>query len=169
MDLHRDYEEMLSELSSANVRFLVVGAYAVGYHSEPRYTKDLDLWVDPTPENAERVWTALARFGAPLKDIPASDFTDPKIIYQLGVEPIRIDILTSIDGCTFANAWKRRVRVQLGNVSCCVLGRNDLLRAKRAAGRPQDLRDIELVTGRWPRGGARRTQGRPQRTRRKKK
>jgi len=162
MDLNRDFEEMLSELSNANVRFLVVGAYAVGYHSEPRYTKDLDIWVEPTPENAERVWLALARFGAPLKNIPASDFTDPKLVYQLGVEPNRIDILTGIEGCTFANAWRRRVRARFGRVDCYVLGRNDLIRAKRAVGRPQDLRDIELVTGRV---GARR----PRRTARKRK
>lgn len=112
------------------------------------------------------MWAALARFGAPLKDIPASDFTDPKLVYQIGVEPIRIDILTSIDGCTFVNAWKRRVRLQLGEVTCYVLGRNDLLRAKRATGRPQDLRDIELVTGKWPRSG-RRTASNARRRRKK--
>lgn len=147
MHLSRDFEEMLSALSSARVRFLVVGAHAVAYHAEPRYTKDLDLWVDPTPENAQRVWTALAHFGAPLRGVPASEFTRPSLVYQLGVEPIRIDILTSIDGCRFATAWKRRVRTMIGDAECYVIAKADLIRNKRAAGRPQDLRDVELITG----------------------
>jgi hypothetical protein len=148
MDLHRDFAEILSELSNEKVRFLVVGAYAVAFHAEPRYTKDLDLWVEPTLENAQRVWNALRRFGAPLRGIPFADFTNPQIVYQMGVEPVRIDILMQIEGCTFAGAWRRRVPITLGGVQCFALAKSDLVRSKRAVGRDQDLRDVELLTGR---------------------
>lgn len=156
MDLNRDFAEMLSELSAAKARFLVVGAYAVAHHGEPRYTKDLDLWVDATPENAKRVWSALARFGAPLSSTRPEDFENPTVVYQIGLEPNRIDILTGIEGCSFDSAWKARVRARIGGVDVPVIGLDDLIRAKRAAGRPQDLLDLERLL---PRRRARRRRG----------
>jgi len=146
MELHREFEEMLSELSDANARFMIVGAFAVAHHAEPRYTKDLDIWVDGTPENAQRVWRALARFGAPLECVSPRDFESPNTVYQIGVEPKRIDVMTSIDGVTFANAWRRRIRVDLGRLSVYYIGRNDLIRTKRAVGRPQDLLDVRVLS-----------------------
>lgn len=141
MDVSQHFTGLLAEFAAAKVRYLVVGAHAVAYHTEPRYTKDFDVWVDPTPENAERVWKALVRFGAPLTGVKPADFTDPHIVFYMGVAPYRIDVLTGIDGATFPVAWRNRVRTSLGGVAANVLGKRDLIRAKRAAGRPIDLID----------------------------
>jgi hypothetical protein len=142
MALSPDLTDLLRALSAAGVRFLVVGAHAVAYHAEPRYTKDLDLWVEASPGNAARVWQALLRFGAPLRDCRPEDFANPSLVYQLGIEPHRVDIMMGIDGVDFAGAWQRRVRTQYTGITVYVLGRSDLIRAKRAAGRPHDLEDV---------------------------
>jgi hypothetical protein len=147
MELSPDLIDLLRELSTAGVRFLVVGAHAVAYHTEPRYTKDLDLWVEAAPENAARLWRALAQFGAPLRHCRPEDFVSPTLVYQLGVEPNRVDIMTGIDGVTFPVAWKNRVRTTYAGIDVCVLGRSDLVRAKRASGRPQDLIDVDRLRG----------------------
>jgi len=105
----------------------------------------MDLWVDPSPENARRVFRALTAFGAPLDNIEERTFTEPDIIYQIGVPPIRIDVLTAIDGVTFDDAWPNRVSGRVGAVTVDVLGRSDLLANKRASGRPKDLADIERL------------------------
>jgi hypothetical protein len=142
VNLASDYEEMLSTLSAERAEFLIVGAYAVVFHTEPRYTKDLDLWVKPTRTNAQRVVRALKRFGAALHGVRTSDLSRPGMILQIGVEPIRIDIITDVDGLTFASAWKRRVRVSLGKTVVSVLSVQDLLINKRQLGRPNDLVDV---------------------------
>ncbi len=117
MELSPDLTDLLREFSAVGVRFLVVGAHAVAYHAEPRYTKDLDLWVEPTAENAARVWQALVRFGAPLRHMRREDFANPALVYQLGIEPNRVDIMMGIDGVTFPPAWKRRTRWNLSSGS----------------------------------------------------
>lgn len=156
MAINRDFSDLLRSLCDAGVRFLVVGAHAVAYYTEPRYTKDLDIWVEATPSNAERVWTALRRFGAPLAGVTPADFTNSSLVYQMGIEPNRIDIIMGIDGIGFGAAWRRRVRTTYGGVSISLLGRTDLIRNKRAAGRPQDLLDIARLKASTSRGSRRR-------------
>lgn len=134
---------MLSALSAAGAEFLVVGAHALAAHGVPRATGDLDLWVRASTENAERVWEALEQFGAPLHDLTIDDLARPDVVFQIGVVPQRIDLLTSIAGVTFDDAWANRVLVDVEDLEVPVLGRSDLVRNKRAVGRTRDLADIE--------------------------
>lgn len=140
-----DFIALLRDLSAADARFLVVGAYAVALHSRPRATGDLDLWVESTPENAARVLRALKTFGAPLQDLTESDLATPGMVYQIGVPPRRIDLLTSLTGLEFSEAWGARVTGRIGDVECPFIGREHLIRNKRALGRPRDLADLELL------------------------
>lgn len=125
------------------MRYLLVGGYAVAFHARPRYTKDLDIWVEPTTANARRVWKALAAFGAPLQDVRPEDLTRPEMVLQIGLAPNRIDILTELAGVDFAEAWNRRATTTYGDCTIAVLARADLIRNKRKVGRPQDLIDVE--------------------------
>ncbi len=141
-----DFLDLLRAFSDAEVRFLVVGAYAVGVHGRPRATKDLDVWVEASDENAPRVVRGLIEFGAPLMGLTESDLSKPGLGLQIGVEPGRIDVLTRISGVTFAEAWQGRVQADFGeSVRCNVIGLSDLLRNKRASGRPQDLADVDAL------------------------
>jgi hypothetical protein len=140
-----DFAEMLSALSAAKADFLVVGAHARAAYGEPRATKDLDIWVRPTPENAERVWRALAQFGAPLAGLTKDDFARPGITLQIGLPPHRIDILTEISGVTFEEAWPRRIEAQFAGATYPVISKQDYIVNKRASGRPQDLVDANHV------------------------
>ena len=124
---------------------MIVGAYAVSFHSHPRTTGDIDVWIDPTPENATKVMAALSAFGAPIHDLHASDLTTPGIVYQIGVVPRRVDILTSLTGLDFPTAWRDRVSGNLGGIECPILGRDAMVRNKRALGRLQDIADLELL------------------------
>ena len=145
---------MLSALNAERAEYLVVGGYAVGAHGLPRATKDIDLWVRPTAENAARVFRALARFGAPSHGRTISDFLVKGTVYPIGVPPQRIDILTAIDGVEFDDAWPERISSEMGGVPAPVIGRSALLRNKRASGRPQDLADVarlERLSGEEPR------------------
>jgi predicted nucleotidyltransferase len=152
-----DFRDLLQGLSDAGVRYLVVGAHAVAFYTEPRYTKDLDVWVAPTPENAEKVWKALAAYGAPMTDLTIADLCNPEMIYQMGVPPNRIDVMMGIEGLTFAAAWKRRKRSSFLGVPVSYIGLDDLIRVKRAAGRPQDRLDaVRLAEGRRRRTKKRR-------------
>ena len=150
MKISSDYKDLLSIFNAGGVRYLIAGGYAVMIHSEPRYTKDLDLWVDRSPQNAESVFAALARFGAPLKGIQPSDFTEPEVFYQVGIEPLRIDILTSIPGLDFAGAWERRIVVDFDGEPAPVLSREDLLISKETAGRPRDRQHTRRVRRKKP-------------------
>ena len=142
MEINSDYKNLLKSLNAADARYLVIGGYAVMAYTEPRYTKDLDIWVDPEAANAIAVFGALAEFGAPLRGITASDFAQPEIFYQVGVAPVRVDILTSIADIDFAAAWERRITANFDGESCPVIGREDLIAAKRAAGRSTDEIDV---------------------------
>ncbi len=124
---------------------MVVGAYALAHHARPRATGDLDVWVDPAPDNAARVHTALKAFGAPLTDLAVEDLSQPELVYQIGVPPRRIDILTTLTGLQFATAWPSHVVGDFGGVSCPVLGRDALVQNKRSLGRPRDLADLESL------------------------
>lgn len=140
-----DFRELLSLFNAENVRYLIVGGFALAHYGQPRYTKDLDIWVDRTGDNPGRVFRALARFGAPLGDVKVDDFADPEIVFQVGVEPLRIDILPDISGIEFSDAWNRREPSTYGDVPLHVIARSDLISNKRASGRPQDLRDVEAL------------------------
>ena len=144
-----DFRDLLAAFVSGGVRFLVVGAHALAAHGVPRVTGDLDIWIEATPENAARVWSALTEFGAPLKRLRVSedDFCKPEQVVQFGLPPYRIDILTSISGVAFSEAWNGRSDATLFEIPVPFLGREDLIRNKRASGRPQDLRDIEALEG----------------------
>jgi hypothetical protein len=145
MSVSSDFRDLLFELTAEGTRFLIVGAYAVIHHTEPRYTKDLDVWIDRTRANARRVHQALERFGAPLDNLTVEDLTQPEIVFQIGIEPVRVDILTSIEGLTFTSAYRRAVAGKYADVPVKILSLEDVLRAKRAAGRPQDLLDAEKL------------------------
>ncbi len=145
MPANPDFKELLSIFNDEHVEYLVAGAHAVIYHTQPRYTKDLDLWVNPTPANAARVHQALARFGAPLRGVTVDDFADTETIYQMGVPPNRIDVITAVDGVTFAEAWADRVQTTYDGVPFSLMGKATLIRNKRAAGRPQDLLDLDRL------------------------
>jgi hypothetical protein len=140
--MNRDFVEMLAALSEARADFLVIGAHAVAVHGTPRATGDLDLWVRRTPENAERVWAALVAFGAPLHDLTRDDLASDDVVFQIGVAPDRIDILTGVGGVEFEDAWQRRIEVKMWGQLVPVIGRSDLILTKRTAGRPRDLADI---------------------------
>jgi hypothetical protein len=124
---------------------MVVGAYAVAIHGRPRATKDLDVWVEPSVENAPKVIRALQDFGAPLMGLTASDIEAPDVGLQIGREPLRIDILTKISGPSFADAWPTHTHADFGGVRCPVIGFDALVENKRAAGRPQDLADVAAL------------------------
>jgi hypothetical protein len=145
--MNRDFAEMLGALSDRQAEFLVVGAYAMAAHGTPRATGDIDIWVRPTRENAERVWAALQDFGAPLRDLAKVDLESEGIVFQIGVVPNRIDILTRITGVDFNDAWANRLEIQLDGRTIPVLGKSDLVANKKATGRAKDLGDLELLEG----------------------
>jgi hypothetical protein len=144
-----DFRDLLAAFVAGGVRFLVVGAHALAVYGIPRMTGDLDLWIEPTPANAARVWGALAAFGAPLQTLAVreSDFVTPDQVVQLGLAPYRVDILTSISGVEFAQGWDGRKEGMLFDVTVAFIGRDALIRNKRATGRPKDLEDIAALGG----------------------
>jgi predicted nucleotidyltransferase len=140
--MNRDFAEMLRVLADEGVEYLIVGAYAVAGHGIPRATGDIDLWVRPTDGNADRLWRALERFGAPRSRLTPQTFTQPDVVYQIGLPPNRIDFLTSIDGVDFDEAWLERHQAEVGGLKVSMLSRRHLIVNKRATGRPQDLADV---------------------------
>ena len=141
--MNPDFVDLLRAFVAADVRFMVVGAYALAVHGRPRGTGDLDVWVDATPDNAARVMRALRAFGAPLGDVAEADFTTPGVTYQMGVPPGRIDVLTELTGLAFADAWPTRIARSFGGIDVDFIGRDAFVRNKRATGRPKDLVDVE--------------------------
>lgn len=141
--MNQDFVDLLRAFVAHEVRFLIVGAYALALHGRPRATGDMDVWVDATPENAPRIMRALAAFGAPMDSIAEADFAVPGVVYQIGVAPGRIDILTGLTGISFAEAWPGRLRHPFGDVEVDFIGRESFIRNKRATGRAKDLGDIE--------------------------
>ncbi len=140
--LNPDFRDILSAFYDEQVEFMIVGAYALAFHGFPRATGDIDLWIHLSDENAHRVWRALIRFGAPLFDLMIDDLKTPGLALQIGLAPRRIDILTSIDGVEFDEAWPHRQHVQIENLTIPVIGRTNLLQNKKAAGRPKDQIDV---------------------------
>jgi hypothetical protein len=145
MKLPRDFVDLLRAFAAREVRCLVVGAYALAVLGRPRATGDLDVWIEPTHENAARAYAALHDFGAPLNELTVEDLSTPGTVFQIGVAPVRIDVLTQISGVIFADAWLRRVSSRFDGVLVDVLGREDFLVNKRATGRLKDRADAQRL------------------------
>jgi hypothetical protein len=146
LGVNLNFVEMLCALSDAGAEYLIIGAHALAAHHQPRATKDLDIWVRPSRENAERVRSAIENFGMPIENISIDDLSRPGLILQFGFPPQRIDLVTSISGVTFDEAWPRRIAVDIEGKQHPVIGRDDLIRNKRAVARPQDLVDVDVLT-----------------------
>jgi hypothetical protein len=145
MNPSSDFEDLFKTLNAHRVKYIVVGAHAVMHYATPRFTKDLDVWIPPDLNKSARVFEALADFGAPLDKVSPADFTDPKLIYQIGIAPVRIDVMMDIQGVSARDAWKRRTRVRYGKTMISVLSLDDLIRAKKRSGRPQDQLDLQAL------------------------
>ena len=143
--MNQDFRDLLAEFNAHGVEYIVVEAHALAAHGRVRATKDLDVWIRPSPDNAKRAIAALSAFGAPLHELTESDLAVPGTIFQIGVAPIRIDIITMIDGVDFASAWSARLSVPFADQVVSVLSRDDLIRNKKAAGRDQDVLDVKWL------------------------
>ena len=143
--MNRDFRDLLAEFNAHGVEYLVVGAHAMAAHGHVRATKDLDIWIRPHPSNACRVMDALRAFGAPLHDLTENDLTQPGVVFQIGVAPVRIDIVTAITGVAFGDAWAARLQTRFADQAVGVLSREHLIQNKRASGRKQDLADVEWL------------------------
>ncbi len=140
-----DFKELLSLLEKHKVRYLVVGGYAVMKYTEPRFTKDLDLWVSTDAENSKAVYEALREFGAPLKGLVPADFTQEGYFYQMGNPPFRLDVMMAIPGVNFETAWANRERVEMEGMAVSFISKADLIKTKEASGRDQDLLDAKKL------------------------
>lgn len=146
--MYPDFKELLSVLNEYRVKYLVIGAYAVAIHAQPRATKDLDILVKADAENAKALFAALAKFGAPLQDMTAAEFAEPGPFFRMGHAPVGVDILTAIPGVEFDAAWPRRIEDvidQATGLKASFISRDDLIAAKLAGGRAQDLADVEAI------------------------
>jgi hypothetical protein len=146
MFVNSDFTDLLRLFSDNGVRYLVIGGYAVIQHAEPRFTKDLDLWISTDASNAAAVYDALREFGAPLSGMTAADFAEEGYFYQMGVPPVRVDILMGIPGLLFEEAWQRRLEIDFDGLLVAFISRQDLITSKVASGRPQDLIDADLLS-----------------------
>ncbi|HBR10358.1 TPA: hypothetical protein DD712_03800 [Candidatus Acetothermia bacterium] len=140
-----DFKELLKIFEKHKIRYLVVGGYAVMKYTEPRFTKDLDLFIATDPDNANGVYVALKEFGAPLQNLTPDDFTRKGHFYQMGRAPLRVDIMMSISGIEFDKAWENREVVELDNLKVYFISRSDLIRTKEASARPQDKIDVDKL------------------------
>lgn len=145
--MNPDFEDFLRALTNASARFMVAGAHALALHGVPRATGDLDIWIDPSVENADRVWKALSEFGAPMESlgITRGDLIKPDMVIQLGLPPRRIDLLTGLSGITFEDAWADRVQHDMGSIQIPFIGRTALVVNKRQTGRLKDRADLEAM------------------------
>ena len=145
MEIRSDFIELLASLNARKVEYLVVGGYALAFHGAPRLTGDMDLYVRPDAANAERVLRALDDFGFGSLDLSPQDFVRPGRIVQLGVPPVRVDLITSIAGVSWDEAWSGRAEGDYGGVGVCYIGRREFVANKRAVGRRKDLADLEAL------------------------
>jgi hypothetical protein len=144
--MHQDFKELLSAFNAGQVRYLIVGGYAVSFHAQPRATKDLDILIGADAENSKAVYAALARFGAPIEGLSAKDFAEPDNFFRMGTPPVMVDIMPKISGVEFEEAWRRRVDVRIDDdLTVPFISREDLLVAKVSAGRAQDLIDVDAL------------------------
>jgi len=146
MFVNSDFTDLLRLFNANNVKYLVVGGFALIQYAEPRFTKDLDLWISTDSDNALAVYQALKSFGAPLTGLSEADFSEDGYFYQMGVPPIRVDILMGIPGGDFEKAWYNRNEVDFDGLLVPFISRQDLITTKKASGRPQDLIDADLLS-----------------------
>lgn len=139
--LNQDFKEILSAFSAEKVEFMVVGGYAMAFHGFVRATGDIDLWIRCSPENANRVWKALHKFGAPLFDLNIEDLKTPGMVFQIGLVPSRIDIITQIDGVDFEDAWREYKTIEIEDLKIPIIGKLQLLINKKSTGRSKDRND----------------------------
>jgi hypothetical protein len=145
MEVQKDFKELLALFNGYKVEYMIVGAYALAYHGVPRFTSDIDIFVRPSPGNAQKIFTALADFGFGAVNLTVDDFQTPDFVVQLGVPPVRIDIITSITGVSWEEADKGKKEGLYGNVPVYFLGREQYIANKRAIGRKKDLADLESL------------------------
>jgi hypothetical protein len=145
MRIEKDYEELLGLLNKHKVKYCIVGAYAVAFHKKPRYTKDIDIFVEPTVENGKKIVDALNEFGFESLHLSEKDFVEKGSIIQLGYEPVRVDIITEIAGVSFSEAWNNRTEGTYGNETVFFIGLKELIKNKENTGRRQDLVDLDLL------------------------
>ncbi len=145
MKKSEDFKEFIKLLNDHECRYLIVGGYALSFHSQPKFTKDIDFWIDPQPDNAEKIIKVLSDFGFGQLDITIDDLTDPNKIIQLGKEPLRIDLLTSIDGLTFEMAYENRVIGNYFDIKANIISQEDLILNKKSSGRKKDLFDLSWI------------------------
>ena len=145
MFVNSDFSDLLRLFNAGRVRYLVIGGFAVIQYAEPRFTADLELWVGTDPGNAGAVYGALREFGAPLSGLTAGDFAEEGYFYQIGVPPVRVDVLMGIPGIGFEEAWAHRVEIDFDGLPVPFISREDLITAKRASGRPQDMIDVQSL------------------------
>jgi hypothetical protein len=144
--MHRDFKELLSAFNAEGVRYLIVGGYAVSVHAQPRATKDLDILVGLDAKNSKALYSSLAKFGAPIEGLTARDFTEPDNFFRMGTPPVMVDIMPKISGVEFEEAWHRRVDVRIDDeLTASFISRDDLVASKLAAGRAQDLADVDAL------------------------
>ncbi len=145
MELQPDFKELLELLNENSVKYLIIGGYAVAFYGAPRFTGDLDIYIQPTRENAEKLMKSLLAFGFGGLDLSVADFINPERVVQLGLPPVRIDFITSIDGVTWEEAWTNRVSKIYAGIDVMFIGRNELIRNKMASARKRDLSDVEAL------------------------
>ena len=143
--MNPDFKELLLAFNAQNVEYLIVGAHALAAYGHVRATKDLDIWVRPEKSNAQRVLDALSDFGAPLSDLTVEDLSRKKTIFQIGLPPVRVDVITDIDGVEFGDAWPDRLEISLAGVPAFVISRHHLITNKKTSARLQDLADVEQL------------------------
>lgn len=145
MRVEKDFKDFLKLLGAKKAKYLIVGGYAFSFHAEPRYTKDIDIWVEATENNGAKVGAAIAEFWGMKPEIEASDFLRRDIIIQLGVAPVRIDIITSGAGIEFRSAWRKRIKAKYGDIDVFFISLEDLIKNKKAVGRDRDLLDAKYL------------------------
>ncbi len=146
MDIEQDFKELLGLLNKHKVRYCVIGAFAFGFHARPRYTKDMDILIDPVLKNAQRIVNALNEFGFKSLNLTAADFCKKNQCIQLGYEPVRVDVLTSIHGLSFLKIWNNKVKGTYGGEKVFFIGLNELIKAKEIANRDQDIVDLKILS-----------------------
>ncbi len=144
VEKEKDYEEFLELLNKHSVRYCIIGSYALAFHAKPRYTKDIDILIEASSENAKMLLNALSEFGFGSLDLSVEDFTQEGKIIQLGYEPVRIDIMTSLKGLNFSSIWRNRVQGRYGNQTVNFIDRQNFIKSKKISNRTQDKADLEL-------------------------
>ena len=145
MRVEKDFEELLELFNKNKVRYCIIGAFAVGFYAKPRYTKDMDVFIEPSRENAKRIIKSLDDFGFKVLDLQEGDFSQKNRVVQLGYEPVRIDIITSIQGCSFKEVWKNKKKAKYGEQKVYFIGLRELIKNKNSSERKQDKLDLQYL------------------------